>query len=64
MLRTGEFIFPAGEMWCLLPVVVKQNLNGDSSDFGFLLTCIGVGAVLGAAFLPRLKRVYSIDLWE
>jgi len=62
MLRTGAFIFPAGAMWCLLPLVVKQNLHGDSSDYGFLLTCIGLGAVLGAAFLPRLKKNYSIDI--
>jgi MFS family permease len=62
MLRTGAFIFPAGAMWCLLPLVVKQNLNGDSSDYGFLLTCLGVGAVLGAVFLPNLKKRYSIDI--
>ncbi len=62
MLRTGAFIFPAGTMWSLLPLVVKQNLNGDSSDYGFLLTCLGLGAVTGAAFLPNLKEKYSVDI--
>jgi len=61
LYRTLAFIIPASALWALLPLITRQLLGGDSSDYGILLTFIGIGAVIGATFLPRLKRKFSID---
>jgi len=61
LYRTAAFIFPASALWALLPLVAKDLLNGDSTDYGVLLTFIGAGAVCGAAALPKLKARFSID---
>ncbi len=59
--RTAAFIIPASALWALLPLITRQLLQGSASDYGMLLTFIGIGAVLGATLLPRLKNNYSID---
>jgi MFS family permease len=59
--RTVAFIIPASALWSLLPLVAKDLLQGSSSDYGILLTFIGIGAVFGATLLPRLKKEISID---
>jgi len=55
------FILPAGALWSLLPLVAKQHLNWGASGFGFLVGCVGVGAVSAAAILPRLQLRFGID---
>lgn len=42
----------------MLPVVCQPH---GAQGYGFLLTCFGLGALAGAAVLPRLKLRYSID---
>jgi MFS family permease len=61
LYRTAAFIIPASVLWALLPLITKQLLGGDSSDYGILLTFIGVGAVFGATILPRLKNRFSVE---
>jgi len=39
----------------LLPVYAKTIFKGDASTFGFINSCIGLGAVAGAIFLASLK---------
>ena len=59
--RTAAFIIPASAIWALLPLATRKVYKGDSSEYGILLTCIGLGAVFGAALIPRLKAKLSID---
>ena len=58
IIRTGAFSFGAASLLALLPVVCQPH---GAQGYGFLLTCFGLGALAGAALLPRLKLQYSVD---
>src|ERR1035437_6064947 len=53
----------------LLPVYAKVIFKGSASTFGYLNSCIGLGALIGAIFLAALKpgvnlnKVLLIDLF-
>ena len=53
LIRAFCFIFFISGMWALLPVLVNQNMHLGALGYGLLLGCIGVGAVIGAAAMPR-----------
>jgi MFS family permease len=55
LLRAGLFIFFAAAIWALLPLISERQLHLGSGGYGLLLGCVGVGAVAGAALLPRLR---------
>jgi MFS family permease len=56
LIRSFFFIFFISALWALLPVIVRHELGLGASGYGLLLGCIGVGAVVGAAVLPRIQR--------
>jgi MFS family permease len=58
LIRTGAFSFGAASLLALLPVVCQPH---GAQGYGFLLTCFGLGALGGAALLPRLRVQYSVD---
>lgn len=60
LVRTGAFIISGSALWALLPVLVRGFGRGPSA-YGVLLGALGVGALLGAAVLPLLKRRASLD---
>src|SRR6185369_4115788 len=45
----------------LLPLIARRELGLDALGYGLLLACFGFGAVVGAAFLPRVKRWRAAD---
>ena len=57
----GFFVF-ASATWSLFPLIVRRELQRGPETYGFLLTCIGVGAVGGALLLPRLRAILSRDV--
>ncbi len=57
----GFFLF-ASAPWALLPLIAKDLVGGGPQTFGILVACIGVGAVFGALFLPRLRGKISKDV--
>ncbi len=59
IVRSIAFIFPAGAIWALLPIVARHRLGLGSAGYGLLLGCVGVGALLAATFGPALKRKLS-----
>lgn len=59
LLRNGTFVLGASALWALLPLIARYELGLGPSGYGILLGCIGSGAVLGAAVMPRLKRGLS-----
>jgi MFS family permease len=59
IVRTIGFVFLAGAVWGLLPVVARQRLGLGSAGYGLLLACVGVGALAAATFGPALKRRLS-----
>lgn len=56
LVRAFIQTFCVSGMWALLAVVAKENLRRGAMGYGILNGCIGLGAVLGAMLLPRLRR--------
>ncbi len=56
IVRSVAFVFPAGAIWALLPIVARHRLGLGSAGYGLLLGCVGVGALLAATFGPAVKR--------
>ena len=59
--RAFLFVFPASALWGLLPLLARQELNLSASGYGLLLGAVGLGAVSGAYFLPRLREKIAVD---
>jgi MFS family permease len=58
LIRTGTFSLAASSLLALLPIVARPH---GATGFGLLLTSFGLGALGGAALLPRLRRKLSVD---
>jgi MFS family permease len=54
LLRTLLFVVPGAALWALLPLVASRLLGLDAVGYGVLLGALGIGAVAGAAVLPRV----------
>lgn len=61
LIRSGVFVISASAIWSILPLVAKVELHSESSGYGLLLGCLGVGSILGAVLLTRLRRVVSSE---
>jgi MFS family permease len=57
--RVFAFCISASAFWVLLPLLVKTELSGDASLFGMHIAAIGIGAVIGAFLLPKLKEEFQ-----
>jgi MFS family permease len=62
LIRSGSFVISASALWSLLPLVAKNELHSESSGFGLLLGCLGVGSVMGALIIGRLRQLLSPDV--
>jgi MFS family permease len=60
LLRAGAVIFFSSAFWALLPPVAKQ-LSNSSLGYGLLLAFFGVGAVIGAVVLQRMRQRFSAE---
>ena len=61
LARAGLFIVFASAIWALLPLTARSALHLGSGGYGLLLGSVGIGAVAGAALLPRLRVRLSPD---
>jgi len=59
LIRALAFFVFASAYWALLPLVAREVLGGGSSLYGILVGCVGAGAVIGAIFLPWLRRTFA-----
>jgi MFS family permease len=59
--RTGVALFAGSCLLALLPVFARRELSLESAGYGLLYGCMGIGAVLSAALLPRLRKRLSPD---
>jgi len=55
LIRGGVFFFFASAAWAFLPLIVRHDLQGGAELYGWMLACVGVGAVAGAVVLPRVR---------
>src|ERR1700736_804598 len=58
LIRTGAFSLAASALLALLPIVARPH---GASGYGLLLGSFGLGALAGAAVLPRLRNSLSVD---
>ena len=61
LARSVIWMLCASVLWGLLPLVARRELALDASGYGFLVTCVGIGAVAGSFALPRLRRRWSTN---
>jgi MFS family permease len=56
LLRSVAFFLFSSALWALLPVVGRRTLGLDAAGYGALLGCMGLGAILGATVLARVRK--------
>ena len=61
LARSIIWMLCASVLWGLLPLVARRELALDASGYGFLVTCVGIGAVGGSLALPRLRRYWATN---
>lgn len=61
LIRSGVFIISASALWSILPLVAKDELHSESSGYGVLLGCLGVGSILGAVVLTRVRQIVPTE---
>jgi MFS family permease len=61
LLRAFLFTTFASAVWALLAVVAQQDLHAGAMAYGVLNGCLGLGAVIGAALLPRIRRMLPAE---
>lgn len=59
LARTFAFGFGGGSISALLPLVTRDLLTGAAQTFGLMLGCYGIGAIVGAIALDRIRRALS-----
>ncbi len=60
-LRAALFLVPASALWALLPLVASRRLALGSGGYGLLLGALGVGAIVGASTLSRVRTRISTN---
>jgi len=58
LIRTAAFSIGASSLLALLPIVARPH---GATGYGLLLGSFGLGALAGAAVLPRLRNRLSVD---
>lgn len=61
MIGVVLFVLPGSALWSLLPLFAKTGLGWGPQGFGILVGMIGLGAVLGASVLPRVRGRWGSD---
>ncbi len=61
LLRSFTFCFFFSAIWSLLAVVARNNLHQGALGYGILNGSLGVGAVIAALTLPRVRLRFSAD---
>jgi MFS family permease len=61
MIRATAFFTFASAYWALLPLVTRQRIAGGAELYGLLLGVIGLGAILGALALHRIRARLGSD---
>ena len=61
LVRTALFVPFASALWALLPLLVRHEVDLNCYGYGTLFGCLGLGAVIGAVFLPKLRSRFSTE---
>jgi MFS family permease len=61
LIRAFVFTFFVSAVWSLLALVAKSDLHQGAMGYGILNGCLGVGAVVGATTLSRIRKHVDAD---
>lgn len=61
LVRLALFMVAGSGFWGLLPLIAREHLHLSANGYGGLLSAFGLGSILGALFLPRLRFWFSVD---
>ena len=61
LVRAFTFPFFVSAIWALLAVVAKQDLHHGAIGYGILNGALGLGALLAATQLPRIRKRFTTD---
>ena len=61
LLRAWTFTFFVSAIWSLLALVAKRDLRAGALGYGILNGSLGLGAVVAATQLPKLRRRFPAD---
>ncbi len=61
LVRAFTFTFFVSAIWSLLAVVAARDLHQGALGYGILNGSLGIGAVLAATQLPKIRRRFSAD---
>jgi len=61
LVRAFGYCFFVSAIWSLLAVVARRDLKQGPLGYGILNGSLGVGAVIAATQLPRIRRRFSAD---
>ena len=59
LFRLATFMAPACAVWALLPLIASRQLGLAADGYGLLFAALGLGAVIGAVSLGRVKQHLS-----
>jgi len=61
LVRAAAFFLFASAASALMPLVAQRKLAAGPFAYGALLGCIGIGAIIGAVALPRIRKRLDRD---
>ena len=61
LLRTALFVAPGAALWALLPLLARQVLDLEAGAYGALFGALGVGAIVAALVMGRVRNYLSTN---
>jgi len=61
LVRTIAYSGAGSALWALLPAIAAQRLQLGATGFGFLMGCLGTGAVAAGLVLGRLRARLGLE---
>ncbi|HSW19918.1 MAG TPA: MFS transporter [Ramlibacter sp.] len=61
LLRTVAYSGAGAALWALLPAIASQHLQMGAAGFGFLMGCLGTGAVAAGLVLGALRARLGME---
>lgn len=60
-VKTAIWAIGSSALWALIPLIAREKLHLDAVQYGLLLSAFGVGTLLGAFLLPRIRKEISLE---
>ncbi len=61
LVRTAAFGAAGSALWALLPAVAAKQLGLGATGFGFLMACMGGGAVASGLLIGRMRTAMGLE---